>query len=56
MCVIITAIWQIKSIERIIAALEQTIAEGSGQGDEGIRNEIEMLKNERIQLCAGLIG
>lgn len=49
-------IWQIKSIERIIATLEQTIAEGAGQGDEGIRMEIAMLRNERAQLCAGFLG
>lgn len=49
-------LWQIKSIERIIATLEQTIAEGAGQGDEGIRMEIAMLRNERAQLCAGLLG
>ncbi|KAL2633864.1 hypothetical protein R1flu_005343 [Riccia fluitans] len=47
---------KIKSIERIIATLEQTIAEGAGQGDEGIRMEIAMLRNERAQLCAGLLG
>ncbi|XP_024363597.1 uncharacterized protein [Physcomitrium patens] len=47
---------KIKSIERIIATLEQTIAEGSGQGDEGIRLEIAMLRNERAQLCAGFSG
>ena len=47
---------QIKSIERIIATLEQTIAEGAGQGDEGIRMEIAMLRNERAQLCAGFLG
>ncbi|BBN06194.1 protein MpRWP1 [Marchantia polymorpha subsp. ruderalis] len=46
---------KIKSIERIIATLEQTIAEGAGQGDEGIRMEIAMLRNERAQLCAGLL-
>lgn len=50
------ALGQIKSIERIIATLEQTIAEGSGQGDEGIRLEIAMLRNERAQLCAGFSG
>ncbi|KAG0582545.1 hypothetical protein M758_3G067600 [Ceratodon purpureus] len=47
---------KIKSIERIIATLEQTIAEGAGQGDEGIRMEIAMLRNERAQLCAGFLG
>ncbi|KAH7285679.1 hypothetical protein KP509_33G040700 [Ceratopteris richardii] len=47
---------KIKSIERIIATLEQTIAEGAGQGDESIRMEIAMLRNERAQLCAGLLG
>ncbi|KAJ7541393.1 hypothetical protein O6H91_10G057700 [Diphasiastrum complanatum] len=47
---------KIKSIERIIATLEQTITEGAGQGDESIRMEIAMLKNERAQLCAGLLG
>ncbi|KAH8937246.1 hypothetical protein BDL97_16G017200 [Sphagnum fallax] len=47
---------KIKSIERIIATLEQTIAEGVGHGDEGIRMEIAMLRNERAQLCAGLLG
>jgi hypothetical protein len=47
---------QIKSIERIISTLEQTIAEGAGQGDEGIRMEIAMLRNERAQLCAGFLG
>lgn len=47
---------KIKSIERIIATLEQTIADGAGQGDEGIRMEIDMLRNERTQLCTGLIG
>ena len=52
----VAVLWQIKSIERIIATLEQTIAEGPGLGDEGIRNEIAMLRNERSQLCAGLVG
>ncbi|KAH7287029.1 hypothetical protein KP509_32G033900 [Ceratopteris richardii] len=47
---------KIKSIERIIATLEQTIADGAGQGDESIRMEIAMLRNERAQLCAGLLG
>ncbi|XP_024358583.1 uncharacterized protein [Physcomitrium patens] len=47
---------KIKSIERIIATLEQTIAEGAGQGDESIRMEIAMLRNERAQLCAGFLG
>jgi len=52
----LVATGQIKSIERIIATLEQTIAEGAGQGDEGIRMEIAMLRNERAQLCAGFLG
>jgi len=52
----LVAAGQIKSIERIIATLEQTIAEGAGQGDEGIRMEIAMLRNERAQLCAGFLG
>ncbi|KAH9318153.1 hypothetical protein KI387_019922, partial [Taxus chinensis] len=47
---------KIKSIERIIMTLEQTIAEGNGEGVESIRSEITMLKNERAQLCAGLVG
>lgn len=54
--IVLIAFWQIKSIERIIATLEQTIAEGAGQGDEGIRMEIAMLRNERAQLCAGFLG
>ena len=54
--IVLVAFWQIKSIERIIATLEQTIAEGAGQGDEGIRMEIAMLRNERAQLCAGFLG
>jgi len=36
--------------------LEQTIAEGNGEGIESIRSEIAMLKNERAQLCAGLVS
>ncbi|GLJ48884.1 hypothetical protein SUGI_1031000 [Cryptomeria japonica] len=47
---------KIKSIERIITTLEQSIADGNGEGVESIRAEIAMLKNEKAQLCAGLLG
>eukprot|EP00271_Cylindrocystis_brebissonii_P010124 TRINITY_DN26219_c0_g1_i1.p1 TRINITY_DN26219_c0_g1~~TRINITY_DN26219_c0_g1_i1.p1 ORF type:complete len:202 (-),score=45.45 TRINITY_DN26219_c0_g1_i1:50-655(-) len=47
---------KIKSIERIIATLEQTLAEGVRSGDDAIRAEIVQLRREKEQLFAGNLG
>ena len=43
---------QIRSIDRIIHTLEETVA-GSTRKDESIEKEIISLKMEKARLCAG---
>ena len=43
---------QIRSIDRIINTLEETVA-GSTRRDESIEKEIISLKMEKARLCAG---
>lgn len=49
---------QIRSLDRIIATLEETVAAGGGTpaATESLVNEIKALKREKELLCAGNLG